>query len=110
MKKNNEEVEETMETQPEVFEEETFDVATRPRVVAKNADRSVAQRRIVRFTLDLDREQHNYLKSFAGVNGVKAALVLRALLALMEASPSLAQGVIDSIFDDEEYDNTDEAQ
>lgn len=98
-----------METQPEALEEETFDVATRPRAVTKNADRSVAQRRIVRFTLDLDREQHNYLKSFAGVNGVKAALVLRALLALMEASPSLAQGVIDSIFD-EEYADADEAQ
>lgn len=75
---------------------------TRPRAVSRTADRSVATRRIVRFTLDLEREQHNYLKSFSGVNGVKAALVLRALLSLMETSPALAQKVIDFIFDEEE--------
>lgn len=93
-----------METQPDEIEE-TFETGTRPRAVAKNADRSVATRRIVRFTLDLEREQHNYLKSFSGVNGVKAALVMRALLSLMEGSPSLAQGVIDFIFDEEEYED-----
>ncbi|CAN5724885.1 hypothetical protein BH24DEI2_BH24DEI2_24300 [soil metagenome] len=43
----------------------------------------------VRFTLDLDKEQHKMLKSFALENEVKAAVVMRVLLKRLEEDNEL---------------------
>jgi hypothetical protein len=62
-------------------------------------------RRIVRFSLDLDVEQKNFLKLFATNNGIQAAVVLRALIYLLETDEKLMNEVLDAIFiepDDDE--------
>ena len=43
----------------------------------------------VRFTLDLDKEQHKQLKTFALENDVRAAVVVRALLRRLEEDDEL---------------------
>lgn len=55
-------------------------------------------RRIVRFSLDLDVEQKNFLKLFATNNGIQAAVVLRALIYLLETDEKLMNEVLDAIF------------
>lgn len=61
----------------------------------------VQLRRVTRFSLDLDKEQHKFLKLFALSNDVKASLVVRALLYLLETDINLAHRVIDEILMDE---------
>lgn len=55
-------------------------------------------RRIVRFSLDLDVEQKNFLKFFATNNGIQAAVVLRALIFLLETDEKLMNATLDAIF------------
>lgn len=55
-------------------------------------------RRFVRFSLDLDVEQKNFLKLFATNNGIQSATVLRALIYLLETDEELMQEVLDAIF------------
>lgn len=59
-------------------------------------------RRVTRFSLDLDKEQHKFLKLFALSNDIKASLVVRALLYLLETDINLANRVIDEILAVEE--------
>jgi hypothetical protein len=50
--------------------------------------------RKVRFTLDLTRQQHRFLRRFAFDAEVDASAVLRALLALLEEDERLAKRVL----------------
>lgn len=62
-------------------------------------------RRIVRYSLDLDIQQKNFLKFFATNNNIQAAVVLRALIYLLETDENLMESVLDAIFvepDDED--------
>lgn len=62
-------------------------------------------RRIVRYSLDLDIQQKNFLKFFATNNNIQAAVVLRALIYLLETDEDLMENVLDAIFvepDDED--------
>lgn len=61
-------------------------------------------RKIVRFSLDLDVEQKNFLKLFATNNDIQAAVVLRALIYCLETDVKLANQVLDAIFIDPEVD------
>jgi hypothetical protein len=45
----------------------------------------------VRFTLDLPRRQHRFLKRFALDSEVEASVVLRGLLELLQNDPQIAQ-------------------
>jgi hypothetical protein len=66
-------------------------------------------RRIVRFSLDLEAEQKNFVRLFALKNGINASVVMRALLYILETDPSFANRVIDLIFEvPEEEVETDE--
>lgn len=56
------------------------------------------KRKTVRFTIDFDAEQHRFLKLFSLESGVQAALVIRALVYLLEVSSDMANAVIDEIF------------
>lgn len=58
------------------------------------------KRKTVRFTIDFDAEQHRFLKLFSLESGVQAALVIRALVYLLEISEDIANAVIDEIFGD----------
>lgn len=62
----------------------------------------VVKRKTVRFTIDFDAEQHKFLKTFSYESGVKSALIVRALVYLLEMNESVADAVIDEIFKDED--------
>lgn len=62
-------------------------------------------RKIVRFSLDLDVEQKNFLKLFATNNDIQAAVVLRALIYCLETDINLANKVLDAIFIEPEVDD-----
>jgi hypothetical protein len=55
-------------------------------------------RRIVRFSLDLEEQQRNYVRLFALKNGINASVVMRAMLFKLETSPEFANEIIDLIF------------
>lgn len=76
------------------------DASTRPSVVTRRA--AHPKRKVVRFTLDLDREQHQFLRLFALQNGVQASLVMRTLLYILETNLEIATRVIDEIYADQE--------
>lgn len=75
---------------------------TRPQTVSRHANRPRAARRVTRYTLDLDQEQHRFLRLFALQNGIQASLVMRALLYLLETDINIANRVIDEIYADDE--------
>jgi hypothetical protein len=54
--------------------------------------------RIVRFSLDLDVSQRNFIKTFAVKNELSASIVLRALIHLLETDVNMANRVLDLIF------------
>lgn len=69
-------------------------------------------RRIVRFSLDLEEQQRNYVRLFALKNGINASVVMRAMLFKLETDPDFANEIIDLIFyvpeeevEDDEYEN-----
>lgn len=66
-------------------------------------------RRIVRFSLDLEAEQRNFVRLFALKNGINASVVMRAMLYRLETDPIFANQVIDLIFSvpEEEVDEED---
>lgn len=68
-------------------------------VVSKdNTSNSAANRKTTRITLDLDPEQHRFLKLFSVENGIQSSVILRALLYCLEIDEKLANKVIDEIF------------
>lgn len=72
----------------------------------KSRVETVVKRKTVRFTIDFDFEQHRFLKLFSLESGVQTALVVRALVFLLEINESVANAVIDEIFGvDEDDDN-----
>lgn len=56
------------------------------------------KRKTVRFTIDFDFEQHRFLKLFSLESGVQAALVVRALVDLLEINEEMSNAVFDEIF------------
>jgi hypothetical protein len=72
-------------------------------------------RRIVRFSLDLEEQQRNYVRLFALKNGINASVVMRAMLFKLETDPDFANEIIDLIFyvpeeevADDEYETPEE--
>lgn len=55
-------------------------------------------RRIVRFSLDLEAEQRNFVRLFALKNSINASVVMRAMLFVLETDPTFANRIIDLIF------------
>lgn len=51
----------------------------------------------VRYTLDLSREQHRFLKRFAFDAETDASVVMRALLAVLQRDKALAQRILSDI-------------
>lgn len=88
--------------------EEFVDSPTRPTNVTRTTSRAKTDRRVLRFTVDLEREQHNFLRFFAINNGINASVVIRTLLFELETNRELAQQIIDTIFGGEEEDSENE--
>lgn len=79
-------------------EDQYTSASTRPQVASRRATRSRVPRRVTRYTLDLEAEQHRFLRLFALQNGIQASLVMRALLYLLETDVNIANRVIDEIY------------
>jgi hypothetical protein len=62
-------------------------------------------RRIVRFSLDLDVEQRNFLRLYALKNEINASIVMRAMIYILEIDPEFSNRVIDEIFMAPEVDS-----
>lgn len=73
---------------------------TRPVQVTRHTDRAQARRNVTRLTVDLSREQHNFLRLFTASNGTKSAVVIRALLFQLEVDRDFADHILDIIFSD----------
>ena len=56
------------------------------------------QPRVVRFSLDLDVEQKNFLRTFAARNELSASLVLRAMIYELQTNIDFSNRIIDLIF------------
>lgn len=78
---------------------------TRPGAASRKARRPRAPRKVTRFTLDLEHQQHLALRTFALVNGIEAAPVLRTLIYLLESDPTLADRVLDELFAEDEVES-----
>jgi hypothetical protein len=58
------------------------------------------ERKVIRFTLDLDFEQHKFLKLFSLENGVQSSVVMRTLLLKLETDKKLREKILNMIFSD----------
>lgn len=54
--------------------------------------------RVVRFSLDLDVEQKNFLRLYAAKNELSASIVLRAMIYILETDIEFSNRVLDLIF------------
>lgn len=59
------------------------------------------KRKTTRFSVDLELQQHQFLKEFSSENDIKASVIMRALIYLMEIDENVANRVIDYIFEEE---------
>lgn len=75
---------------------------TRPAVASHRARRPRQPRKVTRFTLDLEANQHTFLRLYAISNNTESSRVMRCLLWLLEADESLQQRVYDELFADED--------
>lgn len=73
------------------------------------------QPRVVRFSLDLDIEQKNFLRLYAAKAELSASIVLRAMIHILQTDKNFSDQVLDLIFyspeieieDDEEGEDID---
>lgn len=56
----------------------------------------------IRFTIDLDSDQYEFLKSFSEEHGITSSIVLRALLYVLEIDEQFANRVVEEFFEDED--------
>lgn len=68
------------------------------------------QPRVVRFSLDLDVEQKNFLRTFAAKNELSASLVLRAMIYELQTNVDFANRIIDLIFYSPEIESEDDEE
>lgn len=70
-----------------------------PKVAPTSPD-NASERKVIRFTLDLDFEQHKFLKLFSLENSVQASVVMRTLLLKLETDKALREKILNMIFSD----------
>jgi hypothetical protein len=68
-----------------------------PKVASTTTD-NASERKVIRFTLDLDFEQHKFLKLFSLENGVQSSVVMRTLLFKLETDKKLREKLLNMIF------------
>ncbi|MGV8845812.1 hypothetical protein [Tessaracoccus sp.] len=94
----------------ELQTDSTTEVASRTRPVRapRRATGTRGTKKVTRYTLDLDGQQHLFLRMFALQNEVDASKVMRTLLYFLESDQDLANRVLDEIFGAELGDEPDE--
>lgn len=68
--------------------------------VAPASPENASDRKVIRFTLDLDFEQHKLLKLFSLENNVQSSVVMRTLLLKLETDKKLREKILNMIFSD----------
>ena len=63
--------------------------------------------RTVRFSLDLDVEQRNFLRLYAAKNELSASIVLRAMIHVLQSDVNFSNRILDLIFVAPEADEDD---
>lgn len=58
----------------------------------------------IRFTIDLDSDQYEFLKNFSEEHGITSSIVLRALLYILEIDEKFAHRVVEEFFDEGDED------
>lgn len=82
---------------------ETVAAPTRPATASRRARRPRGNTRsVTRYTLDLEANQHMFLRLFSLQNDVEASKVCRTLLYLLESDASVQQRVINELFGDDD--------
>jgi hypothetical protein len=71
---------------------------TRPKTAERRLNRQNAPRKVLRYTLDLEAQQHQFLKLFAIQHGVVGSKVMRTMLYLLEADKVFADRVLNEVF------------
>lgn len=56
----------------------------------------------IRFTIDLDADQYEFLKNFSEEHGITSSIVLRALLYILEIDEKFAHRVVEEFFAEED--------
>lgn len=82
-----------------------FSDAMRSQAETTEAARRPRPDKPVRFTLDLDQKQHQFLKTWAANRSIGAAQVLRELLKELEDDPDLAIRIRDRIWTTRKLDS-----
>lgn len=62
--------------------------------------KALERRKTIRFSVDLDSDQHKFLKLFSMENGIQSSVIMRALIYQLEIDEELANRIIDEIFAD----------
>lgn len=81
---------------------------SRPSTASRRARRPAAARKITRYTLDLEANQHQFLRIWSVTHSINASQAMRSLLYLLEAGNELPAGVtladlvLDEIFADDD--------
>lgn len=55
----------------------------------------------IRFTVDLEKDQYDFLKKFSEEQGITSSIVLRALLYILETDEEIALRIVDEFGSDE---------
>lgn len=80
----------------------TTDSDTRPKTAPRHAHRPPGGRKVMRYTLDLEHEQHRFLKLFSIQHNVSASKVMRTMLYMLETDHTFVTRVMGEVFDQDE--------
>lgn len=59
----------------------------------------------IRFTIDLDGDQYEFLKKFSEEHGITSSIVLRALLYILEIDEKFANKVVEEFFAEDDTES-----
>lgn len=58
--------------------------------------------KVIRFSLDMGKDQRQQLKMFSASNNIKSVAIVRAMLLLVELNKDFADDIVEEIFKDKE--------
>lgn len=58
--------------------------------------------KVIRFSLDMGKDQRQHLKMFSASNNIQSVAIVRAMLLLVELNKDFADDIVEEIFKDKE--------
>ena len=72
---------------------------TRPKTAPRQQSRQAGgPRKVSRYTLDLEQNQHQFMKLFATHNNVSGSKIMRTMLYFLESDTEFADRVLNEVF------------